>query len=200
MGCTVFIVAETRNAIHGDRRRRCPHRPARCRRAGGVFGARLTALADRRSPRGCASPTTTTWARWSERADDPCASWPRRAVGASAARHRPRGLGRRRSRRARAPLPRPHQPRPHQGRAPRRDAARRGRRTGASSTACSHGVYTVPGDGGIDFAAVFRESPGYSGWVVHRGRAGPGEGRSAGVCDASGYAYLARQPCRRRPA
>lgn len=28
------------------------------------------------------------------------------------------------------------------------------------------GVYTVPGDGMIDFAAVFRELDGYSGWVV----------------------------------
>jgi sugar phosphate isomerase/epimerase len=28
------------------------------------------------------------------------------------------------------------------------------------------GVYTVPGDGFIDFAAVFNALPGYSGWVV----------------------------------
>jgi inosose dehydratase len=28
------------------------------------------------------------------------------------------------------------------------------------------GVYTVPGDGMIDYAAVFKELPGYSGWVV----------------------------------
>jgi inosose dehydratase len=28
------------------------------------------------------------------------------------------------------------------------------------------GVYTVPGDGMVDFAAVFRELRGYSGWVV----------------------------------
>ncbi len=28
------------------------------------------------------------------------------------------------------------------------------------------GVYTVPGDGLIDYAAVFKELPGYSGWVV----------------------------------
>ena len=28
------------------------------------------------------------------------------------------------------------------------------------------GVYTVPGDGCIDFASVFRALPGYSGWVV----------------------------------
>jgi sugar phosphate isomerase/epimerase len=28
------------------------------------------------------------------------------------------------------------------------------------------GVYTVPGDGMIDYAAVFEALPGYSGWVV----------------------------------
>ena len=28
------------------------------------------------------------------------------------------------------------------------------------------GVYTVPGDGAIDYVAVFRELVGYSGWVV----------------------------------
>ena len=28
------------------------------------------------------------------------------------------------------------------------------------------GVYTVPGDGMIDYVAVFRELKGYSGWVV----------------------------------
>jgi sugar phosphate isomerase/epimerase len=28
------------------------------------------------------------------------------------------------------------------------------------------GVYTVPGDGLIDYAAVFQELSGYSGWVV----------------------------------
>jgi len=28
------------------------------------------------------------------------------------------------------------------------------------------GVYTVPGDGMVDFVAVFRELPGYQGWVV----------------------------------
>lgn len=28
------------------------------------------------------------------------------------------------------------------------------------------GTYTVPGDGAVDYVAVFRELPGYSGWVV----------------------------------
>jgi inosose dehydratase len=32
--------------------------------------------------------------------------------------------------------------------------------------AVTAGVYSVPGDGCIDFAAVLRELPGYSGWIV----------------------------------
>ena len=28
------------------------------------------------------------------------------------------------------------------------------------------GVFTVPGDGCVDYPGVFRELPGYSGWVV----------------------------------
>jgi inosose dehydratase len=32
--------------------------------------------------------------------------------------------------------------------------------------AVTEGVYTVPGDGSIDFEAVLRELPGYSGWIV----------------------------------
>ena len=28
------------------------------------------------------------------------------------------------------------------------------------------GVYTVPGDGMVDYAAVFRQLPGYQGWVI----------------------------------
>lgn len=37
------------------------------------------------------------------------------------------------------------------------------------------GVYTVPGDGCIDYAAFFRELPGYSGWVVIEAEQDPAE-------------------------
>jgi myo-inosose-2 dehydratase len=33
-------------------------------------------------------------------------------------------------------------------------------------TAVKAGVYTVPGDGSIDYVAVLKELPGYSGWMV----------------------------------
>ena len=29
-----------------------------------------------------------------------------------------------------------------------------------------NGIYTVPGDGTIDFVSIFRNLPGYDGWVV----------------------------------
>ena len=80
-------------------------------------------------------------------------------------------LGRRRPGGARARLSRPHRPRPLQGRARGEDGASRTPATGASSIRSSAsgrelGVYTVPGDGMIDYVAVFRELRGYSGWVV----------------------------------
>ena len=37
------------------------------------------------------------------------------------------------------------------------------------------GVYTVPGDGCVDFPAVFRALPGYSGWVVVEAEQDPAE-------------------------
>ena len=43
------------------------------------------------------------------------------------------------------------------------------------------GVYTVPGDGMIDYVAVFKELKGYSGWVGARGRAGPEKGAGAAL-------------------
>jgi inosose dehydratase/3D-(3,5/4)-trihydroxycyclohexane-1,2-dione acylhydrolase (decyclizing) len=35
------------------------------------------------------------------------------------------------------------------------------------------GVYTVPGDGMIDYVAVFRELIGYSGWIINEAEQDP---------------------------
>jgi myo-inosose-2 dehydratase len=35
------------------------------------------------------------------------------------------------------------------------------------------GVYTVPGDGFIDYVSVFKELPGYSGWVINEAEQDP---------------------------
>ena len=46
LGCEVLILAETSNAIHGDRPRRCPAGPCWRTSEWPVFASRLTALAD----------------------------------------------------------------------------------------------------------------------------------------------------------
>lgn len=51
------------------------------------------------------------------------------------------------------------------------------------------GVFTVPGDGMIDFAAVFRELPGYSGWVVLEAEQDPKKANPL-VYTTKGYAHL----------
>ena len=44
------------------------------------------------------------------------------------------------------------------------------------------GVYTVPGDGMVDYHAVFAALQGYSGWVVVEAEQDP-RGKSAGLCE-----------------
>lgn len=53
------------------------------------------------------------------------------------------------------------------------------------------GVYTVPGDGSVDFAAVFRELPDYSGWVVIEAEQDPAV-RNPLKYAQIGYAHLTK--------
>jgi inosose dehydratase len=53
------------------------------------------------------------------------------------------------------------------------------------------GVYTVPGDGCIDFSAVFRELPDYSGWVVIEAEQDPAV-RNPLKYAQIGYAHLTK--------
>lgn len=53
------------------------------------------------------------------------------------------------------------------------------------------GVYTVPGDGMIDFAATFRELKGYAGWAVIEAEQDPKKA-NPGVYAAKGHAHLLR--------
>ena len=53
------------------------------------------------------------------------------------------------------------------------------------------GVFTVPGDGMIDFAAVFRELPGYSGWVVLEAEQDPAKANPL-LYTRKGHAHLTR--------
>ena len=53
------------------------------------------------------------------------------------------------------------------------------------------GVYTVPGDGMVDFAAVFRELPDYAGWVVVEAEQDPEKAHPLTYA-RMGYAHLVR--------
>ena len=53
------------------------------------------------------------------------------------------------------------------------------------------GVYTVPGDGMVDFAAVFRELHGYAGWVVVEAEQDPAKAHPLTYAKM-GYAHLVR--------
>ena len=53
------------------------------------------------------------------------------------------------------------------------------------------GVYTVPGDGSIDFVSVFRELPDYSGWVVIEAEQDPAV-RNPLEYARIGYAHLTK--------
>ncbi|WP_088344768.1 MULTISPECIES: myo-inosose-2 dehydratase [Rhodomicrobium] len=51
------------------------------------------------------------------------------------------------------------------------------------------GVYTVPGDGMVDFGSVFRELPGYRGWVVVEAEQDPEKAHPLTYAK-KGYAHL----------
>jgi myo-inosose-2 dehydratase len=53
------------------------------------------------------------------------------------------------------------------------------------------GVYTVPGDGMVDFVSVFRELPGYTGWVVIEAEQDPKKAHPLTYAKM-GYANLTR--------
>lgn len=53
------------------------------------------------------------------------------------------------------------------------------------------GVYTVPGDGGVDYKAVFEALPGYAGWVVIEAEQDPARANPLAYAKL-GYANLRR--------
>ncbi|MBL8573920.1 MAG: myo-inosose-2 dehydratase [Hyphomicrobiaceae bacterium] len=58
-------------------------------------------------------------------------------------------------------------------------------------TSVLNGVYTVPGDGMIDYVSVFKALPGYSGWVVVEAEQDPKEANPLAYA-RMGYANLVR--------
>ena len=170
MGCTVCIVCETSNAIHGDDDQ-AARRRARC---WPTTTGRSSAPTSRRSPsspprRAARSSTTTTWAPSSRRAHEIDRFMADTGPATqAAARHRPRLLRRRRSGRAGAQVPGPRRPRPRQERAAADRQGRSRPRTCPSSKACAAASSPCPATGAVDFAPVLKIAAehGYSGWLV----------------------------------
>ncbi len=171
-GTDIVIVAETSNAIHGDRSKPLSERPRLHKGDWAGYGAKMTEFAERLADEGlklCYHHHMGTIIQ-SERDIDALMAHTKPAVhllldtgharwgGAD-----PAGLG--------ARLSIAHRSCALQGRARGEDARIRTPAIGASSISIlgqgkELGVYTVPGDGAIDYVAVFDELKGYSGWVV----------------------------------
>ncbi len=166
MGSTVLVFAETSNAIHGDRTRPLSTRPVMEAGRWAEFGQRMTHVAEAVLREGVrlvyhhhmgtvvqnASDIDALMANTGEAVhlllDTGHAAWGGADPAALAARYRPR-------------ISHVHT------KDVRRDVMKRARAEDWSFLdSVVQGVYTVPGDGMIDYPAVFRALPGYAGWVV----------------------------------
>lgn len=166
MGCRVLIAAECTRTIHGDRSRPLDSRPVMTERDWETFTRNLTGFAERVADEGLTlvyhhhMGTVVQTEDEIDRMMESCGpavhllldtghvTW----AGGDPARV---------ARRWRDRIAHVHT------KDVRPDVARRAAESGWSFLdAVVEGVYTVPGDGGIDFVAVFRELPDYAGWVV----------------------------------
>ncbi|MBS7703130.1 myo-inosose-2 dehydratase [Chelatococcus asaccharovorans] len=171
MGSTVLVFAETSNAIHGDRSRPLSERPVMKAGDWAEFGRRVTEVAERTYAEGVRlvyhhhmgtiveseADIDAFMAATGEAAhlllDTGHATWGGADPAALARRYRPR-------------ISHVH------AKDVRRAVMEQARAEDWSfldavlGKGDELGVYTVPGDGMVDYAAVFRALPGYSGWVV----------------------------------
>jgi inosose dehydratase/3D-(3,5/4)-trihydroxycyclohexane-1,2-dione acylhydrolase (decyclizing) len=166
MGCGVLVFAETSNAIHGDREKPLDQRPVLAAADWRQFGARMTALAERTLREGVRlvyhhhmgtvveseAEIDTLMAATGPAVhlllDTGHATFAGADPAALARRHRAR-ISHLHAKDVRADVM----------------AAARNSRLSFLDAVIS-GVFTVPGDGCVDYAAVLRELPGYAGWVV----------------------------------
>lgn len=171
MGSTVLVFAETSNAIHGDRSKPLSQRPVLAAGDWAQFGRRITEVAERTLAEGVRlvyhhhmgtiveseADIDAFMAATGEAAhlllDTGHATW----GGADPARL---------AQRYRARISHVH------AKDVRKGVMEQARREDWSfldailGKGKELGVYTVPGDGMVDYPAVFKSLPGYSGWVV----------------------------------
>ncbi len=170
-GANVVIVAETSNAIHGDRAMPLSQRPRLTRSEWVTFGAAMTEFAQRLADEGlkaCYHHHMGTVVQ-SERDIDSFMAHTREPMHLLLDTGHARWGGSDPAALARAYRQRIG----HVHCKDVREATMRQSNAGDWSfldsilgIGADLGVYTVPGDGMIDYAAVFRALKGYSGWVV----------------------------------
>lgn len=191
LGCTVAIVAETSNAVHGDRAVRLADRQALTEAEWPVFCARLTRLAEMLAAEGLRLAYHHHMGTCIQTADevDRMMAGTGEAAGllldtghATFARADPAAL----ARRHRARIPHVHC---KDVRAP---VAAHALEAGMSFLdAVLAGAFTVPGDGAVDFPAVLAELRGYSGWLVVEAEQDPAKANPLSYA-VMGFANLSR--------
>ncbi len=171
MGSTVLVFAETSNAIHGNRAMPLSQRPRMAKEAWKRWGERLTAVAEATLKEGVRvvyhhhmgtivedeadidAMMTHTGEAAHLLLDTGHATWGGSDPAVLAARYRAR-------------ISHVH------AKDVRKAVMEQARREDWSfldavlGKGADLGVYTVPGDGMVDYPAAFRALPGYSGWVV----------------------------------
>lgn len=171
MGSNVLVFAETSNAIHGDRSRPLSQRPVMKQAGWAEFGRRMTQVAERTLSEGVRlvyhhhmgtvveseadidALMSATGEAVHLLLDTGHATWAGADPAVLARRYRKR-ISHFHAKDVRKPV---------MEKARAKNWSFLDAVLGEGSEL---GVYTVPGDGMVDYRAVFRELPGYSGWVV----------------------------------
>lgn len=189
MGSKVLVFAETSNAIHGDRSAPLSRRPVLSADAWRGFGGSLTEVAERTLAEGVRLVYHHHMGTIVQSADDiealmastgdavhllldaGHATWGGADPAQLARRHRAR-ISHVHAKDVRAAV-----------------MAEAMAHDWSFLDAVVAGVYTVPGDGMVDFAAMFRELPGYAGWVVVEAEQDPAKAHPLTYAK-KGYAHL----------
>ncbi|MFC2248274.1 myo-inosose-2 dehydratase [Labrys portucalensis] len=189
MGTSVFIVAETSNAIHGDKAKPLSQRPVMASADWAEYGRRITAYAEMLKAEGLQLDyhhhmgtivqsqadinafMAATGPAVHLLLDTGHATWGGSDPADLARRYRSR-ISHVHTKDVRAEV-----------------RARSDAQDWSFLDSVLAGVYTVPGDGMIDFASVFRELQGYSGWVIVEAEQDPKKANPLTYAKA-GYAHL----------
>jgi inosose dehydratase len=190
-GCTVLVFAETSNAIHGDRSRPLDERPVLEPGAWAEFGRRMTAVADRTLAEGVRLVYHHHMGTAVQSEADIDALM--EATGPSV--HLLLDTGHATFAGAdSAALARRYRDRTSHFHAKdvRRDVMARAKTERLSFLdAVVAGVFTVPGDGSVNYPAVLRELSGYEGWAVVEAEQDPDKAHPLTYAKL-GYANLRR--------